>query len=158
VAGARVGRHVAYGEYLRVGRASVDLAPTLVWESILIFLGVLTASVPVLMHVLAELGTAHLLTTNHTSSGKESSHQLSTLKSGSAAKGTGGAKVSNVGVSGGSNDGGMDWYDGVRDEWNIGTNGGDGGESIAATTQNGRSSQESQTAILPEHRSVRGGR
>lgn len=99
MAGATVGHHVAYGEYLHDGRSSIDLAPTLAWEAFLIFSGILTASVPVLIHMLAELGTAHLLTTNHSRSGQGSSHQLSTRESGKTVKGEAGVTGGTVGRS-----------------------------------------------------------
>lgn len=99
MAGATVGHHVAYGEYLRNGRPSIDLAPTLAWDACLIFSGILTASVPVLIRVLAELGTAHLLTTSHSRSGQESSHQSSTLESGETVKGEAGVMGGTVGRS-----------------------------------------------------------
>jgi hypothetical protein len=79
-------RHVAYARYLRDGRTSIDLAPTLVWEACLVFTGVLTASVPVFLQRLAELGSLHLLSTNHIRTGRGSSYQLSTLESGTVGK------------------------------------------------------------------------
>jgi hypothetical protein len=71
VGGLTTAHHVAYGKYPYDGRPSIDLAPTLVWGECLIFSGTLTTSVPVLLHMLAELGSTHLLTANHISSDVE---------------------------------------------------------------------------------------
>lgn len=86
VAGSTVGRHITYQEYLRRGRTNIDLAPTLIWDEFLLFLAISTASVPVLMHVLSDLGSVHLLTNKHSRSDGESSHPLSTLESGTGSK------------------------------------------------------------------------
>jgi hypothetical protein len=132
VAGSTVGRHVAYGGYLREGRPSIDLAPTLVWDACLIFFGVLAASVPVLLHMLAELGSVHLLTTNHSRSGRGSGHQLSTLESGASTK-------RDAGRNAGKN---TTIVDGVRP-------GDDGSNVSVATTQyERRTSWDSQATIV----------
>jgi hypothetical protein len=144
VAGSTVGRHVAHGGFLRDGRPSIDLAPTLVWDACLIFFGVLTASVPVLLHMLAELGSVHLLTTNHSRSGRGSGYQLSTLESGASTKrdagrDTGEAEGMTAYVSAGEN---APTVDDVRP-------GGDGSNVSVATTQYWRrTSWDSQAAIL----------
>jgi hypothetical protein len=75
VVASTVAHYVAYEKYLRDGRLGIDLATILVLEACLIFSGILTASVPVLLHMLAEFGSIHLLKTNHISS----SYQLSAL-------------------------------------------------------------------------------
>ncbi|KAM0714582.1 hypothetical protein Q7P37_009878 [Cladosporium fusiforme] len=133
VAGLTVGRCLAYGEYVDHGRASIDLAPTLVWDASMVFSAILTASVPVLLHMLRDLSTAHLLTTNHSRSGRGSAHQLSTLESG----------------TGGKMRAGVDDGDAVgEDDFKLG----DDGHSVSATTtpQSGRPSlQGSEVAILP---------
>lgn len=138
VAGLTVGRYLAYGKYVDHGRASIDLAPTLVWDASVLFAAILTASVPVLLHTLRELSTAHLLTTNHSRSGRGSSHQLSTLESGTGGNGTGGKMR-----AGADDDNAMGGYDFKH---------GDDGHSMSTTTtpQFGRpSSQGSEVAILP---------
>lgn len=84
VAGLRVAHYVAYDRYLRSGTPSIDLAPTLVLEQSLLFLGLLTASAPVFLNTLAGFGSTHLLTMNHSRSDGTSSHQLSALGSGVA--------------------------------------------------------------------------
>lgn len=79
--GCGVGRYIAYEQYLHHGRPTVGLAPTLEWEACLNFVATCTASVPVLLHVLKELGTVHLLTTSHSRSERGSSYPLSSLAS-----------------------------------------------------------------------------
>lgn len=86
MAGSTVGRHIAYQKYLRRGRPNIDLAPTLIWDEVLLFLAIFTASVPVLMHMLRDLGSVHLLTDKHSRSGGESSNPLSTSESGAGIK------------------------------------------------------------------------
>lgn len=128
-----VARNLVYGGYIDHGKPSIDLAPTLVWDASLIFLAILTASVPVLIHMLRELSTAHLLTTNHSRSGRGSSHQLSTLESGTSVK-------RRAGVDDGNAVG--------EDDVKLG----DDGRSVSAATisHSGRPSlQGSEVAILP---------
>lgn len=137
VAGLTVGRYLAYGEYIGHGRASIDLAPTLVWDTCLVFSAILMASVPVLLQMLRELSTAHLLTTNHSRSGRRSSHQLSILESGTGVRrragGDGGNAAGENGVK-------LD-DDGDDDSHSV---------SAATTSQMGRPSlQGSEVAILP---------
>jgi hypothetical protein len=144
VAGSTVGRHVTYGGYLRDGRPSIDLVPTLVWDACLIFFGVLTASVPVLLHMLAELGSVHLLTTNHSRSGRGSGYQLSTLESGAsmkrdAGRDNGKADGMSAYVSAGKN---APTVNDVRSD-DYGSN-----VSIATTPYGRRMSWDSQAAIL----------
>lgn len=143
MAGVTVGRHVAYGEYLHDGRPSIDLAQTICWEASLVFSGIFTASVPVFLHMLAELGTAHLLSTNHISSGGGSSHQLSALESGTGMQGRSGAKGD---VSLRSEDVGEGAGHGAQQD------GDDGSVSFATTLPcGGRLSQDSQASILRYH-------
>jgi hypothetical protein len=132
-------RHVAYAKYLRDGRVSIDLAPTLVWEACLVFSGVLMASVPVLLQRLAELGSVHLLSTNHIRSGRGSSYQLSTLESGTIRKGKADVAERNVAENIGD-----DYYDGTgRDDRSV---------SFVASSQCGRRpSQGSQVQILDRY-------
>lgn len=81
VAGCGVGSYFASEQYLRHGRPSVGLAPTLSWEVWLNFVATFTASVPVLLHAIRGFGTNHLLATTHTRSGRGSSHPLNSLAS-----------------------------------------------------------------------------
>jgi hypothetical protein len=132
-------RHVAYAKYLRDGRTSIDLAPTLVWEACLTFTGILTASVPVLLQRLAKLGSVHLLSTNHVRTGRGSSYQLSTLESGTAGK----PKVGLVEESAGENSG---------EECGDGASHDDRSVSFVTSFQPGRRhSQGSQVQILGQY-------
>jgi hypothetical protein len=141
VVGMTVGYHLAYANYSRRGRPSIGLAPSLVWGACLEFFAILTASVPVLVHMLRELGPTHLLTTNHTSTGGGSSYQLSALESGRVVKGGTGVVREDVDTIG-------------RDVGSAFGNAGDDDDhrsvSFATTTQCGRRpSQDSEAAILP---------
>jgi hypothetical protein len=86
----------------------------------------------VLLHMLAELGSVHLLTTNHSRSGRGSGYQLSTLESGASTK-------RDAGRNAGKN---ITIVDGVRP-------GDDGSNVSVATTQyERRTSWDSQATIL----------
>jgi hypothetical protein len=153
VAGLIVGHHVAYGRYLRSGRPSIDLAPTLDLEEGLVLVGISTASIPVFLHMLAGLGSTHLLTMNHSRSDGTSSHQLSALESGVAVEARIGVTDEHIGenvirgadksVVGTSEDRARtDAYSTL---------------SIATTTHCGRrQSQDSDVAILPQPRAKKG--
>jgi hypothetical protein len=145
VVGVTVVCHLAYAKYLQRGRPSIGLAPLLVWGACLEFFAILTASVPVLVHKLRELGPTHLLTINNTSTGGRSSYQLSALESVRVVKGGTSVVREDVGTTG-------------RDIGIAFGNAGDDDDdhrsvSFATTTQYGRRpSQDSEAAILPPPR------
>jgi hypothetical protein len=94
--------------------------------------------------MLAELGSVHLLTTNHSRSGRGSGHQLSTLESGASMK-------KNVGGDTGKADGMSAYVSAGKNAPTVNdVRSGDYGSNVSvATTRYGRrTSGDSEAAIL----------